>query len=137
MSWGPGELSPQHPDGDGQNAASMLEAGEAPGVVGAAWVRLNGGSLTPPGNAKLGKLEWRMLSLPFALQSCKPPSWLRGRVMVSFSLVMCLVQKLQPRGDARLGAMPGAGHHGWDPPAAPAAEISQRISASLPHPQQI
>lgn len=55
-------------------------------------------------------------------------------------LLPCYVpglETLQPRGDARLGVMPSLGHHGWDPLAAPAAEISQSISPFLPRPQQI
>lgn len=78
-----------------------------------------------------------MLSLPLALQPCKPAL---AMGLDDGFLLPCYVpglETLQPRGDAWLGAMPGLGHRGWDPPAAPAAEISWCISPALPHPQQI
>lgn len=85
----------------------------------------------PLGNAKVGELAFGgKLSLLLVLQTLQTSLWPWGSVTVSFSPVM--VWKLCNR-----GAMLGLGHHGRDPPAAPAAEISQRVSPSLPHPQQI
>lgn len=110
MPWGPGELSPQHPDGDGQNAASMLEAGEAPGVAGAAWAHPNGGNLTPPGT--LNWANWSGGCCPFPLLynlanlplGCGAGRWFPSPWLCAWSRNSATAGRCLARGDARLGA---------------------------------
>lgn len=103
----------------------MLEPGDGPAVAEA---------IGTPGNAKWG---WGKLSLLLTLQPGKPPVVMALGDSLLLSRCVPGLESLQPRSNAWLEVMPGLGHHGWDLPAAPAAEISQGVSPSLPHPQQI